>query len=168
MKILNKRRRIEGRTNYTKRRRLLEGRKPRIVVRKTNRYIIMQYVESKVAQDTIKLSLVSKELLEYGWLERKSGSLKSLGAAYLTGLLFGKKMQKLGLDKKEIILDTGLIRSTKGSRVYAAVKGMIDSGVKINCSNEVFPEEKRIHGENIKEFFDKVKESIMKDTGGKK
>ena len=39
MKIIAKRRRIENKTNYTKRRRLLEGRKPRVVIRKTNRYI---------------------------------------------------------------------------------------------------------------------------------
>jgi large subunit ribosomal protein L18 len=168
MKVTGKRRRIEGKTNYTKRRRLLEGRKPRIVIRKTNKYILIQYVESKVAQDVVKCSSISGGLIDYGWLERKTGSLKSLGAAYLTGFLFGNKMKELGLEKNQAILDTGLIRSTRGSRVYAAVKGMIDAGVKIACNPEVFPEEKRIKSENINEFFDKVKENITKNAGGKK
>lgn len=168
MKILAKQRRLEGRTNYTKRKRLLEAKKPRIVIRKTNRYIIIQYAESKLAQDSIKSSLTSKELVEYGWPEAKSGSLKSLGAAYLTGLAFGNKLKAAGLDKKEAIPDTGLIRSTSGSRVYAALKGLIDAGVKINCSKEVFPDEKRIKSESLKEFFDKVKENITKINGGKK
>jgi len=162
MKILPKRRRLENKTNYTKRKRLLEGGKPRIIVRKTNRYIIVEYVESKNAQDIVKAYANSKELLGMGWPAEKSGSLKSLGAAYLTGLVFGGRIKGLS----PAILDTGIIRSTKGSRVYSAVKGMIDSGFKINCSPEVFPEEKRIAAENLKPFFDKVKANAGKE--GKK
>ena len=168
MKVIAKQRRIEGKTNYLKRKRLLEGRKPRIAVRKTNRYIIIQYIDSKFAQDKIAASANSKDLLDYGWLERKTGCLKSLGAAYLTGFLFGSKLKKLGLDKEEAILDTGLTRSTKGSRIYSAAKGIIDAKIKLNCSPEVFPEERRIKGENIKEFFDKVKENIENKSGAKK
>jgi len=160
MKLVQERRRREGKTNFTKRRRLLEGRKPRIVIRKTNRYIILQYVESKQAQDAIKKSVISKELIEYGWPKEKEGSLKSLGAAYLTGLLFGKKIKGM----KNAILDTGLIRSTKGSKIYAAAKGIIDSGFALPCGKEVFPEEARISHENIKSFFHKVKENIMKEA----
>jgi large subunit ribosomal protein L18 len=168
MRVLAKQRRAEGKTNYTKRRRLLEGKKSRIVIRKTNRYVIIQYVKSSVAQDTVVASANSRELLEYGWLERKTGSLKSLGAAYLAGFLFGHRLKKLGLDKEQAILDTGLIRSTKGSRVYSAVKGIMDAKIKLSCNPEVFPEEKRIRGENIKEFFDKVKENIEKKSGAEK
>jgi len=139
MRIVSKRRRIEGKTNYAKRIRMLEGKKPRIIARKTNNYIILQYVESKFAQDAVKLSVTSKELLGYGWPEEKSGSLKSLGAAYLSGLLLGKKVKSKLNTKEQLVLDTGLIRSTKGSRIYAAVKGMIDAGLKVSCSEEVFP-----------------------------
>ncbi len=160
MKILPKRRRLENKTNYSKRLRLLEGRKPRIVIRKTNKYIILQYVESKAAQDLIKASVVSKELVEYGWPEAKSGSLKSLGACYLAGILFGNKIKKLA----PAILDTGLIRSTHGSRVYAAVKGIIETGFKLPCNEKVMPEETRIKSENLQEFFDKVKSNVMKET----
>ena len=161
MRILPKRRRLENRTNYTKRRRLLEGRKPRVVVRKTNRYIILEYVESKNAQDTVKAYANSRSLLSLGWPVEKQGSLKSLGAAYLTGFLFGNKIKSFS----PAIVDTGLIRNTKGSKIYAAVKGLIDSGFKINCSKDVFPEEKRIITDNLKPFFDKVKANASK--GGK-
>lgn len=160
MKLLAKRRRLERKTNYTKRKRLLEGGKSRIIIRKSNKYITIQYVESRVAQDKVKISLTSRELLKYGWPEEKAGSLKSLGAAYLTGLLFGKKITEF--DKA--ILDTGLIRSTKGSKIYSALKGIVDSGFEIAYNEEVFPEEKRIISDNNKSFFENVKKKIM---GGK-
>jgi len=158
MKIIPRRRRLEAKTNYTKRKRLLEGRKPRIVIRKTNRYILIEYVESKAAQDNVKLIVNSKELLEHGWPKEQLGSLKSLGAAYLTGILFGKKAEKM----ESAILDTGLIRSTKGSRIYAAVKGIKDAGFDLPCGEKVFPEESRIKKEFS--FFDKVKKA---DEGAK-
>ncbi|MBM3247179.1 50S ribosomal protein L18 [Candidatus Pacearchaeota archaeon] len=154
MKLIPRRRRLEAKTNYTKRKRLLEGRKPRIVIRKTNRYIIIQYVESKAAQDSVKLTVTSKELLSKGWPESKAGSLKSLGAAYLTGLLFGKEASKL----KPGILDSGLIRSTNGSRIYAAVKGIKDSGLNMPCGEKVFPAQERITKDA--DFFEKVKKAI--------
>ena len=90
-------------------------------------------------------------------------SLKNLGAAYLTGLLLGTKLKVLKYNK--IILDTGLIKSTKGSRIYSAVKGIIDVGIPLACDKEMFPEEARIKNEEIASFFDKVKSQI---TGGKK
>ena len=40
----------------------------------------------------------------------------------LTGLIFGKKMLALGID--EGIADIGLHASTKGNRIYAAIKGI--------------------------------------------
>jgi large subunit ribosomal protein L18 len=159
MKILPKRRRLEKKTNYTKRRLLLEGKKPRIIIRKSNKYITLQYVESSRAQDKILFSVTSKDLINYGWPKDKEGSLKSLAAAYLIGLLFGKKIA----GKEQAILDTGLNRSTRGSRIYAAVKGIVDSEFEIAHNEEVFPEESRINSENVKAFFDKVKEKIIKE-----
>ena len=162
MRIIPKKRRAENKTNYTKRRKLLEGGKPRIVVRKTNRYITIEYIESRQAQDSVRAYSNSKELLEQGWPKEKSGSLKSLGAAYLTGLMFGNKIKSFA----PAILDTGIIRSTKGSKIYAAVKGIIDSSYKIKCGEEVIPSPERINSANLKEFFDKVKANLSK--GGKK
>lgn len=154
--MLKQRRRLEGKTNYTKRKRLLDSGNARIIVRKSNKFITIQYIESFEAQDSVKVGINSKELLEYGWPAEKQGSLKSLGAAYLTGLLFAKKVKQM----KPAILDTGLIRSTKGSRIYAAVKGIIDGGFKIPCSPEVFPKEDSINKVEYRDFFDKVKKKI--------
>jgi len=156
MKLIPRRRRLEGKTNYTKRKRLLYGKKSRVVIRKTNKYIIIQHVESKEAQDKVKLTITSRDLLEHGWPKEKVGSLKSLGAAYLTGILFAKKLKNEGA--KQVILDTGLIRSTKGSKIYSAAKGIIEGGLNLPCSEKVFPEETRIKRDL--DFFDKVKKSV--------
>ena len=100
---IQKKRRMEGRTNYSKRRRLLENNKARIVIRKTNKYIILQYVISKEAMDFVKINVNSKDLLNYGWPSDKSGSLKSLAAAYLAGLLFGNRLKKDKFEKEPAI-----------------------------------------------------------------
>lgn len=164
MKILPKRRRLENITNYVKRQRILEHSNARIVVRKSNKYITAQYVESKEAKDYVKISVISKVLTDYAWPKEKEGSLKNLGAAYLTGFLLGTKLKALKPGK--VVLDTGLIRSTKGSKIYATAKGIIDAGIALPCNEKVFPSEDRIISKEIKTFFDKVKAEIIK--GGKK
>ena len=166
MRIMPKRRRLERKTNYTKRRALLEHSKSRIIIRKSNKQITIQYVESKEAQDSVKVSVISGELIKYGWPEAKSGSLKNLAAAYLTGLLFGNNVKNNKALGGKVILDTGLIRSTPGSRVYAAVNGIIDAGIELPCDKKVFPSKERIENDKVKEFFNKVKDNVMK--GGKK
>jgi large subunit ribosomal protein L18 len=151
---LNKKRRLQNKTNYRKRLILLEGSLPRLVVRKTNRYIIMQIIESENAQDKATSSANTKDLLKYGWPENKKGSLKSITACYLGGFLIGKKSKA-----KKLILDMGLIPNTKGSRVYAVVKGALDAGIEINCNEKIFPSEERIKGEgkvDIKQIIDKI------------
>jgi len=143
--------------------RILEGMKPRIVIRKTNKYMIIQYVVSQQSQDFVKKTVNSKELLDYGWPKDKSGSLKSIPASYLSGLLFGNKIKEFS-EKK--MVDTGLITNTKGSRVFGVVKGIVDSGIDLKYSPEVIPKEEKIKTEKVKGFFDKVKEKI--NAGGKK
>ena len=140
MRKLDKKRRLENKTNYSKRRLLLEGRKPRIVIRKSNKYLTVQYVESREAQDSVKASAISSELTSYGWPKEAKGSLKSLGAAYLTGFLFGKRVAGM----KPAIVDLGLIRSTKGGRIYALIKGIIESGFAVPCSEEIMPTDEMI------------------------
>ncbi len=159
---LNKRRRIENKTNYHKRLILLKGKSPRLVIRKTDRYIIMQIIESSDAQDKVVYSVNTSELLEHGWPKEKQGSLKSTSAAYLAGLLLGKKAKAL---KQRVVLDTGLIPSTKGSRIYAAVKGISDAGIEINFDEKMIPSKERIEGKNskVEDIFAKIKSKI----GGK-
>jgi large subunit ribosomal protein L18 len=154
---LNKRRRLESKTNYKKRLMLLKGNYLRLVVRKTNKYITLQIVESEDAKDKVLYSVSTKNLLKYKWPEEKAGSLKSLSAAYLAGLLLGKKSKEL---KQEVILDSGLIPNTKGSRVYAAVKGASDSGIAVKYNEKAMPNEEKI--KNKYEFFEKVKGEINK------
>jgi len=161
VKKLDKQRRLKNKTNYTKRLILLKGNSPRLVIRKTNRYIILQIVKSDDAKDKVVYSVNTKELLKHGWSEDKKGSLKSLSAAYLGGLLLGKKAKDL---KERIILDTGLIPNTKGSKIYAAVKGVTDADIDINYGEKVLPTEEKIAGENtkVKDIFEKVKGEVEK------
>lgn len=157
------RRRREHKTDYNARIMLLKSHKNRMVVRKTNKYIIAQIVKSEEAADFTVVSANSKELKKFGW----SYSLKNLPAAYLTGFLMAKKAEGR---EKEVILDVGLQRSTKGSKIYAAVKGAIDGDLKVKCSEEMFPSEERIKGshlkiENINKKIEEIKERIAKSQG---
>jgi large subunit ribosomal protein L18 len=163
MKIQYRRKR-ERKTDYGKRIKLLKSGSPRIIFRKTNRYILAQYVVSKEAQDKIELGMTSKNLIKYGWPEEFKGSLKSLPASYLTGLLMGKRINEKKL--KSPILDIGMIRSLNKTRAFAFIKGLIDAGIKIECKEKAFPEENRIKGKNLKKdfskFFEEIKSKIQK------
>lgn len=142
-----KRRRKENKTDYLKRLKLLKGEKPRIVFRKTNRYIISEYTESKEAQDKVIIGFDSRKLNEYGWPKDAQGSLKSITASYLTGYLMGKTIIKQKLENP--IVDTGMNRMLHKNKIYAFIKGLIDSGIKIICKKECFPEEARIEGKHL-------------------
>lgn len=171
-----KRRRREGRTDYKLRLGLLKSGLSRIVIRKTNKYFIVQAVESNEAQDKVVVTVSSKELLKNGWDEKKSGSLKSIPAGYLTGLLFAKKLgdgaargipSKKGTgvpssSGKKYIVDLGMARTIKGSRVFAVVKGLVDGGLNIVADEKVFPSDERLMGEHsgMKDMVIKIKEKL--------
>ncbi|MFA5258586.1 MAG: 50S ribosomal protein L18 [Candidatus Pacearchaeota archaeon] len=158
MKV-NKRRRIENKTNYKRRLGLLKSNSLRLVIRKTNKYLTLQIIESRDSEDKVVYSATTKDLLKLGWSKEKEGSLKSTTASYLAGLLLGKKAKDV---KGRLVLDLGLIPNTKGSRVYAAVKGIADSGIKINYDEKVVPSKESIEGKNnnLTEMFSKVKGAI--------
>ena len=153
-KKLDVRRRRECKTDYRKRLVLLKGNKPRLVVRKSNKYILLQIVESSKAQDKVLFSVNSKELLSKGWPKDTEGSLKNLSPGYLAGFLLGKKAKDL---KGSVILDSGLIPNTRGSRVYAVVKGLSDAGVEIPFDEKVMFSEEEIAEKIGKDVFEKVK-----------
>lgn len=157
MKTL-KRRKLEGKTDYAKRLKLLKSNSPRLVFRKTNKYIIAQYVTSRQAQDKIEIGITSKKLKEFGWPDEFSGSLKSIPAAYLTGLVMGREINKKRL--KTPIVDFGMTRVISKNRGYAFLKGIVDAGVKIKCDEEQFPEGERLSGKHLKEDFSKKFEEI--------
>ncbi len=101
------------------------------------------------------------------------GARGNLPGAYLTGLLCGVMVRKGGV--KSAVLDTGLQASTKGSRIYGALKGALDAGLEIPHSPDVLPSEERVRGIHIEKYaeskgkkpgvsklFDEVRVNILK------
>jgi len=159
-----KRRKREHKTDYLKRFKLLKSGKPRVVFRKTNKYIIAQYVKSKEAKDKVEIGVNSKDLLKYGWPKSAAGSLKSISASYLTGYLIGKQIKKKKLENP--VPDFGMIRALHKTKVFAFLKGLKDAGIEIDCNEEYFPSEERIKGEHLKNKVD-VEEVKSKIGEGK-
>ena len=157
MKIV-KRRRKENKTDYANRIKLLKSGIPRIVFRKTNKYLLVQYVTSKEAQDKVKLNINSKELLKYGWPEEFKNSLKSIPAAYLIGFLTGITIKKNKLEKP--IADFGMLRMLHKTKVYGFLKGLIDAEIDIKCDEKTFPSQESIEGKFLKKDFSKNFEKI--------
>ncbi len=159
-----KKRRIQHKTDYKKRMNLLKSNKPRLIFRKTNKYLISQYIESDEAKDKVIFTINSKKLLKHGWPEEMKGSLKSIPASYLTGFLAGKRIISEKIEKP--IIDIGMTRIIKKTKVFAFIKGIIDSGIKIESDSEKFPKEEKIKGKNLKKDFsaefEKIKSKIEK------
>lgn len=150
------RRRREGKTNYKKRLELLKGRKDRLVIRKTNTQVILQIVRYSPDGDKVLVTVNSKELAGKGWKH----SFKNTPAVYLAGMLVARKAKEKKIGSA--IVDLGLHTPLKGSRLYAAVKGAVDAGLKIPVSEEVYPSEERIKGSHISGYLEKHK-SISED-----
>jgi len=156
------RRRHEGKTDYSRRLKLVGSRKSRLVVRKSLNYIYVSIVQFDIKGDKTIASASSRELKKHGW----AAATDNLPASYLTGMILAKKALKAGV--KEAILDSGLYSTTKGSRVFAAVKGAIDGGLNVPVSEEVLPSEERIkgthiqmkHGKDIASEFEKIKSKL--------
>lgn len=161
MRIMRRRRR-EGKTDYKARLTMLKSDKPRIVIRKTNRYVIIQLVKSDIAQDKVISGISSKNLLAFGWPKEKIGSLKSLPAAYLAGFLLGEQIKE---KTKHAIFDIGMNRNVHQSRIYAVLKGLLDSGISIPHNKEALPSDEILKkSEESKKLIDSLKKKI---TGGK-
>ena len=152
-----KRRRREHKTDYGKRIKMLKGRIPRIIFRKSNRYVTTQYVSSKQAQDKIEFGASSKDLIKHGWPKENQGSLKSIPASYLTGFLIGKKIIK---EAENPILDFGMQRVLHKTKTFAFLNGLVDAGVKVQYDAKLFPEENRIKGKHMKKDFSSTFEQI--------
>ncbi|MCZ7357306.1 MAG: 50S ribosomal protein L18 [Candidatus Methanoperedens sp.] len=135
-----------GKTDYRARKQLLISRKPRLVVRKSLKNTIIQLVLLDKKGDVTIASANTSELKKYGY-DAGTGNIPS---AYLTGLLLGYRAKKKG--QTEAILDQGICHTTKGGRIYAALKGAVDSGLEIPHSKEIFPSEDRITGKHIDKY----------------
>uniref|UniRef100_A0A061RIY7 Large subunit ribosomal protein L5e n=1 Tax=Tetraselmis sp. GSL018 TaxID=582737 RepID=A0A061RIY7_9CHLO len=162
------RRRRAGKTDYRARLRLcLQDKnkystpKYRVVVRFTNRTVICQLAYATITGDVVVTAANSKELPNYGL--PGSFGLKNYAAAYATGLLLARRvLKKFGLDEAYVgkeeadgemysvepneegprpffcVLDTGLVRTSTGNRVFGALKGCLDGGLQIPYSEKRF------------------------------
>ncbi len=144
-----RRRRREGKTDYRKRISLIKSRKKRLVVRIQNNTIISQIIEYNPKGDETITQAISKELKEYGY----EGNYSNIPAAYLTGLLIGKRAQEKEI--KEAVLDIGRRTPVKGSKTFAVLKGAVEAGMEIPHGKKVLPDEERIKGKHIEEYKDK-------------
>jgi len=136
-------------TNYHKRASLLLSKKRFITIKVTNQNILTQLLEPSMTGDKVITSAHSTNLLKLGW----KGSLNSLPACYLTGLLLGRKAVFKGIDNA--ILYTG--KDTFTERIAACLKGLIDGGIKIPSSEDSFPSTGRISGEHISNYASTLK-----------
>ncbi len=153
----------DGKTDYRARKQLLISKKPRLVIRKSLKNTTAQIIVLSEAGDKTLVSASTQDLKKYGY----TGGSANITSAYLTGLLLGYRAKKTG--QREAILDTGLYHTTRGGRLYAALKGAVDAGLEVPHEPEIFPFEERISGKhidkyrktNVSEQFNAVKQKIQ-------
>lgn len=141
------RRRREQRTDYQKRLRLLTSGKLRLAVRFTNSKIIAQVIAFRESGDEILVAADSQQLQKLGW----PYTGKNMPAAYLVGLLIGKRALAQGA--KEAIFDTGMMAPLKKGRAFAFLKGALDAGMAIpHGAADIFPSAERLNGGHIQAY----------------
>jgi len=162
------RRRREGKTDFQARQHMITQDKNkyntpkyRLVVRFTNRDVITQITKSNIQGDVVVAAAYARELAHHGI---KYG-LTNYAAAYATGLLIARRIltkfnlaaKYKGVEKPDgapfsvkdldgdephpfaAVLDVGLIRTTTGHRVFGALKGAVDGGLRIPHTEKRFP-----------------------------
>jgi large subunit ribosomal protein L5e len=181
------RRRREGKTDYRARRKLIiqaknkyNTPKYRLIVRFTNKDIICQIAMAKLCGDVVLSAAYAHELKNYGL----PVGYTNYASAYATGLLLARRhLTKLGLaskyegkteitgedwhyNRKELgdgpkpfraLLDVGLVKTSTGSRVFAALKGAIDGGIDVPHSEKRFAgynsEGKSLNAEVLRKYL---------------
>lgn len=178
-------RRREGKTDYYARQRLIiqdkdkyNTHKYRLVGRITSTRVIAQIIYATIKGDYVFAAADSQEFRKFGL----TAGLSNYASAYATGLLLARRvLKKIGLADKfkgaenidgkpeevqskeefetkpfECILDVGLKATTKGSKIFAILKGAWDGGLYIPHSTTNYPtgedEEKnpgKLHRERI-------------------
>ena len=160
---LRPKRRRQGKTDYHRRLRLLRSGAPRAVVRVSNTQVICQLVSFNPGGDAILHSVNGKSLTDScAWPE--DASKKSIPACYVAGYALGKKAVSAG--NHEAVLDIGLAASSPGSRVFSALKGMIDAGLDIPHGTSVLPDEERLSGKHIDDSLSSSVEASIEAIEG--
>jgi len=165
---VKKRRRYQGKTDYKQRRNMVKQAKNkynspkyRLIVRFTNRRVIVQVAYATIIGDRTVCQALSTELPKYGI----SCGLTNYAAAYATGLLCGRRLlKKYGMDDEfkgvaehngeeyhiedehegdrrpfKVLLDVGLMRTSVGARCFGAMKGAADAGLHVPHTAKRFP-----------------------------
>ena len=101
------RRRREGKTNYHKRLKLVQSGKTRLIVRRSNTGMIVQFADYIANGDVIRAGATSKDIRAAGCT---AVSAKSLPGSYLTGYIAGLRAKKAGITYA--IVDLGMQTST--------------------------------------------------------
>ncbi len=159
---VGKRRKREGKTDYRLRFKLISSGMPRLIVRGSNNNTILQIAQYAPKGDLVMASASTKDLKKMGW----NAHTGNIPAAYACGLLIASKVKgKI----KECIADIGPHSVTKGGRVFAAIKGTLDGGIKIPLGPENIPGEERLKGthltkkeNNAKELIEKIRKGVAK------
>jgi len=166
---VKRRRRRSGKTDYQARLALSKQNKDkynahryRLCVRTTNTKVVAQIIYATIAGDKVMCQALSTELPKYGI---KAG-FTNYPAHYATGLLCARRLlKKLDLEEAfegveeadgeefhieeevdedsrrpfKALLDIGLVRTTVGAKVFAAMKGAADGGLHVPHNCKRFP-----------------------------
>jgi len=156
------RRRREGITDYAHRLALLKRGGTRLVVRKTNQQVLAQFVQFDVKGDKTVASCGSVELRELGFPGKRNTP-----SAYLVGLRAGLRAKGKGVE--EFVLDAGRHTASKGSLIFAVLKGALDAGLKAPHGEEVLPSAERMAGKHlsseVQQAFESTKQKIIQEGG---
>lgn len=137
------RRKKEGVTDYRKRLNLLKSESPRLVVRISGRGFVGQIVEYDPDGDLVRLTVNSPTMKKHLGIQSNNSQ-----ACYLAGYFLGKKAIKMDIDYA--ILDSGRQHLIKGGRITAVLKGIIDAGLDVPCSEDILPGKERLEGKHLK------------------
>mmetsp|Transcript_6559 Transcript_6559/g.14975 ORF Transcript_6559/g.14975 Transcript_6559/m.14975 type:complete len:233 (-) Transcript_6559:358-1056(-) len=142
---LKKRRRRIRKTDYNKRIKLIkqdkkkfENNKTRLVVRFSKKNLSLQMVKTSIDGDFILVSSYLKDLSKLDYKNINNSHPFSYLLGYYLGKKFIKKLKTYckkntnkNLDRVSAILDIGMRKSTVGNKLFAAMKGSVDSGIYI-------------------------------------
>ena len=96
--------------------------------------------------DLVEVNVTGNDLVKkYSWPDNMSK--KSVPASYLVGYALGKGCCCCRLRRCSSRYRT--CRQHPGGRVYAALKGMSDAGLKFHTAKRFYPDEDRVNGAHI-------------------
>ena len=81
-------------------------------------------------------------------------------------MLAAKRAVKAGISSA--VLDIGRVTPTSGGRAFATLKGLVDGGLEVPHSEDLFPDDGRISGTHISDKMSKDFEKVMKKIEGAK